>query len=477
MSPILVRPVREQLEHDRVIRLLQVRLKRKHDVVTNIGEDQTVPVRIGQVQIFPDLVLTSADRGKKLMGTVEVETAESVNHLEAMAQWAHLGRARAPFHLYVPAGCVDIARRLAAENQRQRRRNLELPHDRRPDPIHARAPRARSEIRRLRNPTGRRPAAAATAGRRLQSRVASRRPPGGRRPPRRRRPKPRDQALGRSQGRLQPDAEKEVALPTLRFTRDKRGYENTYVVHSPRRRHAGAPRILYWFRTPPGRPGRAGRPGRGRDPADRRAQPADPLRLAADSERARTSLPPPEAGPDEAESTPNEPSRHPRRGPASAAGPATGARAADAEPPEVEPLSPAHARLGSEGLARLRARYADVAASISPAGPGRGRRQQLNEQAERLNPDSWVTDDEVQPRPRRVREPCSPRSGTWSGAGAGATVTVRGPGAGKRRPEQAVSSEEARASREPHRTMSDTAESRRDLRPGSARRSDSAAGL
>jgi hypothetical protein len=111
-----VRPVREQLEHDRVIRLLGVKLKRKHDVVTNIGEDQTVPVRIGQVQIFPDLVLTSVDRGKKLMGTVEVETAESVNHLEAMAQWAHLGRARAPFHLYVPAGCVDIARRLAAEN-------------------------------------------------------------------------------------------------------------------------------------------------------------------------------------------------------------------------------------------------------------------------------------------------------------------------------------------------------------------------
>ena len=117
VSPILVRPVREQLEHDRVIRLLQVRLKRKHEVVTNIGEDQTIPVRIGQVQIFPDLVLTSTDRGRKLMGTVEVETAESVNHLEAMAQWAHLGRARAPFHLYVPAGSVDIARRLAAENQ------------------------------------------------------------------------------------------------------------------------------------------------------------------------------------------------------------------------------------------------------------------------------------------------------------------------------------------------------------------------
>lgn len=116
VSPILVRPVREQLEHDRVIRLLSVRLKRRHDVVANIGEDQTVPVRIGQVQIFPDLVLTSADRGHKLMATVEVETAESVNHLEAMAQWAHLGRARAPFYLYVPAGSVDIAKRLASEN-------------------------------------------------------------------------------------------------------------------------------------------------------------------------------------------------------------------------------------------------------------------------------------------------------------------------------------------------------------------------
>jgi hypothetical protein len=117
VSPILVRPVREQLEHDRVIRLLQTRLKRRHDVVMNIGEDQTVAVKIGQVQIFPDLVLTATDRGHRLMGTVEVETAESVNHLEAMAQWAHLGRARAPFHLYVPAGSVEIARRLAAENQ------------------------------------------------------------------------------------------------------------------------------------------------------------------------------------------------------------------------------------------------------------------------------------------------------------------------------------------------------------------------
>jgi hypothetical protein len=85
-------------------------------VTANIGEDQSTPVKIGQMQIYPDLVLTSTDRGRKLMGTVEVETSESVNHLEARAQWAHLGRARAPFHLYVPAGSVEIARRLATEN-------------------------------------------------------------------------------------------------------------------------------------------------------------------------------------------------------------------------------------------------------------------------------------------------------------------------------------------------------------------------
>ena len=116
MSPILVRPVREQLEHDRVIRLLQAKLKRKYDVAANIGEEQTASVRIGAGQMFPDLVLTSTGKGKRLEGIVEVETAESVNHLEAMAQWAHFGRARAAFHLYVPAITVDIARRLCLEN-------------------------------------------------------------------------------------------------------------------------------------------------------------------------------------------------------------------------------------------------------------------------------------------------------------------------------------------------------------------------
>lgn len=65
-------------------------------------------------------------------------------------------------------------------------------------------------------------------------------------------------------------------------------------------------------------------------------------------------------------------------------------------PPEaVEPLSPAHARLGSEALGRLRGRYADVLANLARRVPDEQRREQLREQAERLNPDSWVTDEEV----------------------------------------------------------------------------------
>jgi len=116
LSPILVRPVREQLEHDRIIRLLQAKLKRKHEVAANVGEEQAAGVRIGAGQMFPDLVLTSTDKGRRLEGIVEVETAESVNHLEAMAQWAHFGRSRVTFYLYVPAAAVEIARRLCTEN-------------------------------------------------------------------------------------------------------------------------------------------------------------------------------------------------------------------------------------------------------------------------------------------------------------------------------------------------------------------------
>ena len=53
LSPILVRPVREQLEHDRVIRLLQAKYKRKFDVAINPGNEQTAPVGPTHVSVVP----------------------------------------------------------------------------------------------------------------------------------------------------------------------------------------------------------------------------------------------------------------------------------------------------------------------------------------------------------------------------------------------------------------------------------------
>jgi hypothetical protein len=117
VSPILVRPVREQLEHDRIIRLLQTKNRRKYDAGINPGSEQNVAVGAGPTAIYPDLVLSSLDRGKRLQAIVEVETGESVNHLEALAEWAQFARTRTAFHLYVPSSMVDVARRLCEENQ------------------------------------------------------------------------------------------------------------------------------------------------------------------------------------------------------------------------------------------------------------------------------------------------------------------------------------------------------------------------
>lgn len=114
MSPIFVRPVREQLEHDRLIRFLQAKYKRKVEAVINIGDEQAASIKIGHGTFFPDLVLMS---GKKIVGVAEVETGESVNNLEAMAQWVHFSHARVPFHLYVPVQSYDVARRLCDANQ------------------------------------------------------------------------------------------------------------------------------------------------------------------------------------------------------------------------------------------------------------------------------------------------------------------------------------------------------------------------
>jgi hypothetical protein len=105
---ILVRPVREQLEHDRLIRLLQVKLRRKFDAGINPGAEQNVPVGAGASAVYPDLVLWSLDRGRRLQ----------------------CGDGRR---------CASLVR----GQSRQRERDLELQQHRRPGPIHACAQESR----------------------------------------------------------------------------------------------------------------------------------------------------------------------------------------------------------------------------------------------------------------------------------------------------------------------------------------------
>jgi hypothetical protein len=64
---------------------------------------------------------------------------------------------------------------------------------------------------------------------------------------------------------------------------------------------------------------------------------------------------------------------------------------------EASPLhnSAAAIRLGAEGLSRLRGRHAEILTRIAEKITEPVRREELKADAERLNPDSWVTDAEV----------------------------------------------------------------------------------
>ena len=59
---------------------------------------------------------STAATGPQVLGIAEVETVESVNHLEAMSEWASFGRLKV-FHLCMPASAIDVARRMASDYQ------------------------------------------------------------------------------------------------------------------------------------------------------------------------------------------------------------------------------------------------------------------------------------------------------------------------------------------------------------------------
>jgi hypothetical protein len=72
---------------------------------------------VGDLECFPDLVLYSTDKSRKLEGTVEVETGESVHLLEARAEWGVFSKLKVPFHLYVPPQSIESAKRMCEEQQ------------------------------------------------------------------------------------------------------------------------------------------------------------------------------------------------------------------------------------------------------------------------------------------------------------------------------------------------------------------------
>jgi hypothetical protein len=187
--------------------------------------------------------------------------------------------------------------------------------------------------------------------------------------------------------------------------------------------------VLYWFRTPPGvKVGRAAldedairlieqlNPGiefdwtrilKGQGAPATESRPPVEIRRQRPDNRRPQSPPPPQRRNAVQPSVPADPAetQFPDRSSVTAVPEPTG-EAADAAPAAGSPTetptivesdvpTPAHGRLGAEGVQRLRARHAEILVRISERAADPVRREELKTQADRLNPDAWVTDDEV----------------------------------------------------------------------------------
>lgn len=229
-------------------------------------------------------------------------------------------------------------------------------------------------------------------------------------------------------------------MPFLRFNKDRRGYETTAVLHAFREHGRAQPRILYWFRSPIAT--KVGRSAIDED-AIRALEERHPD-LSFDwakilESRAVIAAETPRAARRKAEGVRRNPStayRSPPREqavagtevvaggmpaaqPEAAAGekPAKQRRSrrrgrvpslvaavmSDAETPAARATEAAAARhataaeemFSPEDLTRLRGRHAAVLARIDRAVSDPSAARALHEEAEALNPDSWLTHEDV----------------------------------------------------------------------------------
>ena len=246
--------------------------------------------------VFPD-VLVFAEGTKRLLSTVEVETGESVNPIEARAEWGVYSKLKVPLHLYVPP---RASRRPSASATNTRSWSSELwtyttsfdqvrftlVH-RSPDAPTVKVPAAAPKPRR-RKPKPRREADAsgeAETGREAEARGAKAKAEGRSQAGREAKacPSQAEGQSGQEDRRSRSKAPQKRAarpVPFLRLTRDRRGFENTFLMHADR--PGDRPRLLYWYRTAPGiMLGRAAA-RRGRDPHHRRTASRHRFRLAGD---------------------------------------------------------------------------------------------------------------------------------------------------------------------------------------------------
>ncbi|MGH9386653.1 MAG: hypothetical protein ACRD2N_20470 [Vicinamibacterales bacterium] len=187
-------------------------------------------------------------------------------------------------------------------------------------------------------------------------------------------------------------------MPFLRLTRDRRGIENTFLLHAD---HAGGrPRVLYWYRTAPGI-------SVGRAPLDEEAihtieenHPHIDFDWPAILALCEAMTP-------EDEAPPVRPKRKPRRERDEAPEAATSSEklAAESISASVDSMAAPAAEIeetrvtpglleelvGREIAARLRARYADICTLIRERESDSAARESRLQSAEPLNPDGWTT--------------------------------------------------------------------------------------
>lgn len=208
-------------------------------------------------------------------------------------------------------------------------------------------------------------------------------------------------------------------MPYLRYSRDKRGYENTYVLHGSRA--GGRPRILYWFRTPPhvvvGRDAldqeatkaiENGNPDLDFDwPKMRRERPKPPSRQSAIPERMRKKnrrsvQASANGSPDVSLKKPPVEKLEVKPGAEKIPGvlPESSMDVASINSkkntsstlPEEHPVS---ALLGDRMLLNLRSRYAGLEQEFQDAQITESMKNELGSRINSLNPDNWLAGEEV----------------------------------------------------------------------------------